>query len=126
MWLNITVLVIIFIIVLLSFGGLVFVENITEDLENSLNILEEKIQREQWDAAKTIYKNVNKSWGKATNIFPLILDHAEFHDLEIALSRIGALIQQKNRANILPEIKISLDLLDNIKKQQKLSVENIF
>lgn len=126
MWLNITVTIIIIFIVLLSLGGIFYVNNTTAGLNEDLSVMEESINNGQWNKARETFKKVNKSWEQATNIFPLILDHAELHDLEITLARIESYIEQKDKANILPEIKISLELLKNIKKQQKMSLQNIF
>ena len=126
MWLNITVFIIIILIVVLSLGGVLFVNNIIEDLNNNLTQLEKVVNKGRWNEAKTIYNKIEKSWERATNIFPLILDHAEFHDLEITLARMETYVDQKENNNLLPEINITLKLLENIKKQQKISLQNVF
>ena len=123
-------LIIVTILMLLIFSGALYgfysVYSLSRELSNSLEQLENHIREGRWQQADNTNEKVTKQWEKADRVFSFIIDHEQLHDLNITLSRITGLLEQKDRKRLLPEIKIARNLVHNIYEEEKPLPQNIF
>lgn len=96
------------------------------DLTDLLDQLQKEIDKDNWVAAEEMKKDIAEKWEYAHSLFPVLLDHAEFHDLSITLTRIMALIELEQKNKLIPEIAVARRLIQEVTEQEKLKLENIF
>ena len=102
------------------------ISSLSRNLLDNLEKLEEHIILNQWSRARTVNKDINKDWEKASSIFSLVIDHEHLQDLKITLTRISGLIPLEARYELVVEIKIAKMLVRSIKQDEKPVLKNIF
>ncbi len=120
------VLIMLIIIFSIAYAGNNYLENSTSKLKNILLNLKNYTILNKWEKAKSLDIKINNKWNSLSKIIPILKDQGELHDLEITLTRISVLINQKNKKELLSEIAIARKLLTAIYEQEKLLLENIF
>jgi len=103
-----------------------YLEDSTMKLKNDLLNLKKIATLNNWEKANHLDTEINNKWHNISKIIAILKDQSELHDLEITLSRISFLVNQKNKKELLLEITIARKLLTAIYEQEKLSLENIF
>lgn len=121
--LSVSVLVI--ITILLSVHGYNLIRSNTDDLLFDLGDLEIATKKNDWSKASSLDKKLNKNWSEANKILPVLIDHAELHDLETFIAKISILIELHEEERLLTEISAAKELLKNIPLQEKLTIRNI-
>ncbi len=114
------------IIFFVAFTANNYLKNSTEFLKNDFQNLRHYTVSSNWEKASNINNKINVKWEKVSKIIPILKDQGELHDLEITLTRISSLLEQKNQKDLLLEISVARKLLTAIYEQEKLSLENIF
>ena len=119
-------LILMIVILALGVSSLFYILSVTNNLSNNFKKLEIYINGEEWDQAYKIFKIIEKDWEKANSFFPILVDHANLHDLNITVTRISSLLKLKNKKELLPQISIAQKLSREIYHQEKFSFKNIF
>lgn len=120
------VIIMLIVITIMSIITNHYIITTSNNVHNLLVKIENNIHNNNWQNVLLLNKKLNKKWDKAQNIIPILIDHAELHDLEITLARISSLIQQKNKGKIFAELSIAKKLIKNIQDQEKLNFKNVF
>lgn len=121
--LSVSVLVI--ITILLSVYGYNLILSNTEDLLSDLGDLEIATTKNDWSKASSLDIKLNKNWSEAQKFLPVVIDHAELHDLETFIAKISRSVKLHEKERLLTEISAVKELLKQIPLQEKLTIRNI-
>ena len=119
-------LILMVVIIAIAVGSLFFILSVSNNIFNNLEKLEKNVSTENWDEAEITFKKIQKEWEKGKSFFPLLVDHANLHDLNITLTRISSLLRVRFKREILPEISVAKELSKEIYQQEKFSLKNVF
>lgn len=114
------------IIIAASVYGYYILKNYSDSIYTLLDKIESDVRNNNWDKVRETREKLRDKWDKAQVIFPFIVDHAEFHDLNISLSRLFTMLDVEEYKYILPEISVARKLTRQILDQEKLTLKNIF
>lgn len=122
LWVSI---VIIFVIIMFSFFVYSYIDKTTDEFKNTLNMIENVIENEQWDRANIEFIKINQKWNKTRNTWSIILDHHEIDNIDLAISRVNKYISYRNTALSMGEIQVLKTLFSIVKESQGLSLSNV-
>ena len=111
-------------------GGAVFsyytINSTTETMIQNLEQLKQEVEEENWDKARQTQQQLLSDWDRADRIYSYLVDHEQLHDLDIKLHRLTGQLEFEDPKHIIPDLNVSLDLVNNIRKEEKPRLENIF
>ncbi|MEJ6949769.1 DUF4363 family protein [Natronospora cellulosivora (SeqCode)] len=122
----IAVILLIIFIFTLAIYGYNKLSAYAEDIYILLNDLENNIKNDNWDMANIHKEKLKEKWDESQKRIALMIDHTDFHDLNIVMTEIYFLIEQRERDKVLREITIAKELTQQLAEQAKPILENIF
>ena len=123
----ITIIILFFIVIIIAaISSYLAISYLTADLNDTIRQLERNIINEEWTQAEITYQKIEKKWDRAQMIITLFVDHSDLRHLNISITRIAGLINIKEKNRLLPEIHVVKNLVNDIRKEEKLSINNVF
>lgn len=123
---NITVFLLLFFIIISSLFSNKFINKEIDKIESNLNEIKTMIEKKDWQKANISKQNLLKNWEKTQENLSIFIDHEAVHDLDLSLSQLKFYLEEKNEKKITEELNLSLTLITDIKKREKLSFSNVF
>lgn len=120
------IIAILVIIIAASIYGYYILKKYSDSIYTLLDKLESDVENNNWDQVRETKEKLRAKWDQAQAFFPIMVDHAEFHDLGISLSRLFTMLDIEGDKNILPELSVAKKLIRQIPDQEKLTLRNIF
>lgn len=125
---------IIIIIIVLIFGGDFLVkkhlERTTNELVKDLEELKEKTvlakENQNRDEIKNTMQKVEEHWSKISNIWSTVIMHQEIDNIQQALVRAKADIDDGNIEDAIPEIETAIFFAEHINEREQFKLKNIF
>ncbi len=116
------------IIVLISFSIYVFYQTslIADELQSSLEQLEQKIEKEEWEKAELETEKLKRRWSKADAWWTPLMDHQEIDILSQSIVRIDRLVDMRRQEEALIEISVGRAMVQSIYEMQRPDIKNIF
>ncbi|MFW6237864.1 MAG: DUF4363 family protein [Halanaerobiales bacterium] len=118
------------LLIIVIFSGAIwsniYIMDTMDNLDTKITTVNKQINRGSWLEAAETMKKLEKEWNKAQEIVPILVDHSELQDLEIALAGLSSRINQQNREEAITEIDIAYRLIKDVKEQEKFALRNIF
>ncbi|MEG1997225.1 MAG: DUF4363 family protein, partial [Clostridiales bacterium] len=87
--------------------------------------LAQTIAAENWAQATQFYRQAHRKWQTAAKIWPLLIDHSDMQDIEIAFIDLQVMLHTQNREQALKEIAGLYYYLNHVPQNQRLSLQNI-
>ena len=106
------IIILLIIIVSISIYGFNLLNNYSKDIYVQLELLENQV--------------IENKWNQGQKKIALMIDHADFHDLNIRLTSINSLLNQREKNELLTEISIAKELAFQLSEQARFSLQNIF
>ncbi|WP_042274879.1 DUF4363 family protein [[Clostridium] dakarense] len=119
--------VLIWTILFIIFGFYVTNEvgNFTEDYKNKVTIIENYIEEDNWDDAKTMIKDVSDSWDKEKSPWYKLFNHESFDLISLHFNILNKSINTKDKSKALENIEIIKITLENILESEKCDLNHI-
>ena len=123
-----TFLVAMLVLIILIAGILVYsstLKNIERDLLSDIEDISDSVNREDWVNANKQTKTLTEKWTKHEVILAMFNDHEDLDKIRLSIGNLKESISYKNSEQTkkaITEIKI---LLERLKKNDSLSLENI-
>lgn len=80
----------------------------------------------KWDHAEASLEKVNDIWSAVKGTWSVLTDHQEIDNVEVTLSRLQILVQNKDVSSALSEAAALKKYIDHIPFKEKLNFENLF
>ncbi|AET70627.1 hypothetical protein Desor_5243 [Desulfosporosinus orientis DSM 765] len=120
-----TIIVIILFFLIGSITSYRFVENTTDTASAHLQVIQESIYTEKWQAANEELAIVQENWNNNGTWWSVILDHQEIDRIDLAIERLRKFIESKDPALSLGEVTSLKQYFDFIHDNERLSLKNI-
>ena len=126
--------IIIIVIIALIFGGDFLVKNhlqkTTNELVKDLENLKEKTviakESQNREEIKTEMEKVEKHWKETSKIWSMAIMHQEIDNIQEALVRAKADINEGEIEDAIPEIETAIFFAEHIKEREQVKLKNIF
>ncbi len=122
-------IIIIALTVLLIAGGcltLYALNSESERLNNSLSILEEDIENQNWEDAAKKLEEFHRKWDKTGLIWSMLVDHYEIDNIEMVLSQLISYVKTHDKNEALSKMSSLRTLIKHIPAKEAFSLQNIF
>ncbi|MFW6311131.1 MAG: DUF4363 family protein [Nanoarchaeota archaeon] len=123
------ILIIVSLLLLFILGGALAgyytINSTTDHMVKNLEQLYKETEQNNWKKARQTHRQIIKDWDRANTIYSYFVDHGQLHDLDITLHKTSELLKFEEKKQVIPEIGVALDLIQNIKEEEKLLLENI-
>lgn len=96
------------------------------ELEKSCNLIEEKINSENWDTAKNESKKFSDKWIKKYKKIAVFVDHTEIDNINSKLFEANEYIKNKDKEESIASVKVIEYYLWHIRQLEQVSFSNIF
>lgn len=97
----------------------------SNNMEKKLETIEQNIKSEKWMNAKANADDLEKTWGKVSSKWAILIEHREIDDIDMSLSKLKSFIDTKDKDLSLSELKTLKELYSHIPSNEKLTLENI-
>lgn len=118
-------IIFIFIIIAGTISG-IYVNNITNEMLQSLYKNEIFVSKNQWSEAKNETEILSKIWAENRNIMSMIFDHTFTDKVDTSIEKIKNAVKMQKKEDFIYERSDMELLLSGFEKQQKINVGNIF
>lgn len=126
--------IIMLIIIIIIFGGSIYVKNYLNktcgELSGNLEELRQKIvEAKQTGENKEVLKmaeEVEEKWNKTEKEWSIIVLHDELDLIETAFIRMRAEIEDGDLESATEELEVALFLVNHINEKEKFCLKNIF
>lgn len=127
-------IIIIITLIAIIFGGGIFakkyLDNSADKISKELIELKENIiiARETDNTNQIIQQisEVEKDWEEASNIWSIIVIHQEIDNVESAIIKAKACIENGELEDALQEIELANFFVNHVKEREEVSLKNIF
>lgn len=119
----ISMLVVLALLIAGAIGETVFITKRFDDFSEEIEILYQKIDEEE--AVEEDCLSVQKSWIKRKKYLHVFIPHNEIKEIDLWLSESVVLVRDKEWTDALSKIEVLGELIEQIPKSFKLSIENI-
>lgn len=103
----------------------VYLDKTMSDLQENLECLLDCINKEQWDKCENEINCLSKNWEKNEPILAMFNDHEDIDNINLSVSDLKESIACKDTEHTLKSLKETKILLERIRKNETLSLENI-
>lgn len=101
----------------------IFVTKRFDDFSNEIDVLYQKIDSES--AVEEDCLAVQKSWIKRKKYLHVFIPHNEIKEIDLWLSESVVLVRDKQWTDALSKVEVLGELIEQIPKGFKLSIENV-
>ena len=127
-------IIIIFSIIIIIFAGdfltTRYLKHTSDKLIQSLKELKEHAiianKDENRDLIKEEMKQMEENWEKTSEIWSVIVMHQEIDNIEQALIKSKAMINDGNIEDAIPELETAIFYVEHVNAREKLKLKNIF
>ncbi len=102
-----------------------YLESALSDIEENLNIVTDLAYVKEWDECKNEMQNLVDIWGKNEPILAMFNDHEDVDKVKLSIGELKESINHKNYEHTFKALEETKLLLDRIKKNETLTLENI-
>ena len=122
----ISALLIFIFIIVGSFASYRYVNDVIDEMLQSLYKNEISISKNFWDESKNETKNLEELWQKNRAVMSVIFNHTVIDKIDTSIAEIKNAVQMREKGDFIYE-KSNMELmLLNLKEQQKINAENVF
>ncbi|MDD3705956.1 MAG: DUF4363 family protein [Clostridiaceae bacterium] len=121
-------IIIISLVVLIVAGGAITLYALNSEsqrLDDSLSVIEEAIENQNWDNASKDLKKFHSKWDKTSPLWSMLVDHYEIDNIELLLSQLASYVKNKNKNDALTSISSLKTLIKHIPDKESLNPKNI-
>ncbi|AFK85054.1 MULTISPECIES: DUF4363 family protein [Thermoanaerobacterium] len=113
------------LIILVDIASYNYLYSSSNNMEKKLETIEQNIKSEKWMNAKANADDLEKTWGKISSKWAILIEHREIDDIDMSLSKLKSFIDTKDKDLSLSELKTLKELYGHIPSNEKLTLENI-
>ncbi|MGI5875279.1 MAG: DUF4363 family protein [Dethiobacteria bacterium] len=99
---------------------------LSENLLESLHLIEQNVEQGNWEEALQEVKTLDKVWEKADNWWTPFMDHKETELLDMSMTRVSKWVEIHNKENALVEIGVARRMVENFRGKEVPNLKNIF
>lgn len=119
----ISMIVVLILLVVGAIGESIFISKRFDDFSSEIDVLYQKIDCEE--AVEEDCLSLQKSWIKRKKYLHVFIPHNEIKEIDLWLSESVVLVRDKEWTDALSKIEVLGELIEQIPKSFKLSIENI-
>jgi len=98
----------------------------TNEIVAGFGELERAVDYGKWEEAGAGIGSVEKLWNKHNRWWPMVIDHQEIDNINMALVRTKQYIKMQDRAMASGELAVLKQMLEHIPEKEQVNLKNIF
>ena len=102
-----------------------YLNNVSEDLGKILDNLSQYTHDENWDKSEKEIDELLKKWSKNESVLAMFNDHEDVDNLKLSINELKKDVSFKDKKHISKTLTETKILLERLKKNETLSLENI-
>lgn len=110
----------------LNFYLLNKIDNDSNNMRNMLANITKNVNEDNFEEAEKQYNKLDYFWHNTQGKWSLFIHHAKILEIDGSLKKVDGQIKVKEKNEIIVECGYMEHLLDNVKKLEKPTLENIF
>lgn len=123
-----TFIIALLVLVILITGILTYcsyLRSVEDDLMMIIENISLEIHRNDWEKSKKNYELLDKKWDSSEKILAMFNDHGELDEIKLVIGDLKESISCENLEHALKSITEIEILLERLKKNESLTLENI-
>lgn len=122
----ISALLIFIFIIITSVSSIVYVNRAVDEMLQFVYKNEIYFSKSMWEEAENEIKKLEEVWAKKNPVLSVFLNHTILSEVDTAVSKLKNAVKIREKDDFFYERDNVVLTLLNIKKLQKISIENIF
>lgn len=114
------------IIVVLIVVPHIFIKNTTYEMSDILKQADDAIKQEDWETAAEKCHSISESWDKYTPLYEMIVEHQEVDEIIMSIRQLELFAREEEKPEARALIAELNFLINHLRENDNLSVENIF
>lgn len=118
------------VIVILGLNGITqnYTQNAVTQMSEKLDKTRQELVKEEVDfeSAKKVSKEAFDQWEELDNTIALYIEHAEIEKVKTAIISMQSFIEMEDDSQAVDSIDRCRYILENIKRREEFSIDNIF
>ena len=127
------ILIMLFIVIIIFSGNYLidkYLDKTSEELVNSLQHLKEHViianENKDREYIMQEMEHMERSWENISNVWSIIVMHQEIDNIEQALVKSKAMINDGNIEDAIPELETAIFYVEHVNAREKLKLKNVF
>lgn len=119
----------VFVILIVVISGFMikkYLDNSTRKLLDQIALMEEWINKGEWEVANDAAVELNKSWEETENIWTIFTNHHEIDNISFALKNTIEYMKLKEKADSLAYLASLKHYISHIPEMERIAIKNIF
>lgn len=121
----ITSYILFFLIVILLFWGVFYLNKTSSSLLNESREMEDLILKESWQESYDSSVNILNQWEKASHILSIVIDHQKVDNITAEVLKLTQYTKCNNKDEALASIHSIKFLFEHLMNLEKISIQNI-
>jgi len=96
-----------------------------EEIVCGFDDMEKAIEAEKWEDAEEYVVKARERWGEVKRWWPMVIDHQEIDNIDMAFARIDKYIAMRDRTMSYGELAVLRQMLEHIPDMEKVNLKNI-
>lgn len=102
-----------------------YLENTVKDIEDCIEEVSETALKREWEVCKEKAEKLVKVWSKNEPILAMFNDHEDVDNIKLSIGELKESVLHENYEHTFKTLAEAKILLDRIRKNETLSLENI-
>ena len=96
-----------------------------EAVSQPLRQMEQALLAEDWAAAESLFREAERQWQHPDQIWPLLIDHEDSHDIEISFVDLRSALDLRDADEARRELAALLYHIHHVWKHERISWQNV-
>lgn len=114
------------LLLLMGWGNVYILEKGASSLMETAEKMRGSIEKENWQEAKSLYLETEKSWSKLRSFWPMLIHHQEMDRIEESMEKLKSYLHYQEPGDSMAELYSLIKYIRHIPEKEKLNLQNIF
>jgi hypothetical protein len=126
MRIYVAVAIALLLVLVVSFITLDKLDSTADEMVAGFGGLEKAIAEGSWADADRGVEQVGEKWNRHKGWWPMVIDHQEIDNIDMALARIRQYIGMQDGVMAAGELAVLKQMLEHIPEKERVNLKNIF
>ena len=122
----IALLLLLSLILLAGWGNYLFLKMDAAALSDAVKKIQASVEKNNWDDARSHFKETLKIWEQSSNYWPMLIHHQEMDRIEESMNRIKSYLEYQDSSMSQAELYNLIFYIRHIPEKESLNLQNVF
>lgn len=100
-------------------------EKVGEDMTKPLDELTEAVDKDDWNTADAVCKDLSEKWEQNAVWLSMLIDHSETDLIITTMSELSQYEKFRDKPELMAKVETLRELAEHIPKKERVTLENI-